>query len=158
MREAGVQIPDEVLLEASTLQNKKKLTEAVQAAAQQRTQLEQMQLQATLEEQQARTELAQARAIADKGLGLERASRVEENQAFATERYAEAQKDNAMADLNVVKALKEIEEVDIRQLEKLIALSRVMTQENVRDQRAHEAAKKNTMAEAEKLATANVGM
>jgi len=156
MREAGVQIPDEVLLEASTLQNKKKLVESVQMAAQQRTQIEQLQLQATLAEQEARTELAQARSVADRGLGLERASRVEENQAFATERYAEAQKDNAMADLNIVRALKEVEEVDIRQLEKLISLSQIMTRENVRDQRAHETAKKGTMAEAEKLATANV--
>jgi len=157
MREAGIQIPDEVLLEASTVQNKKKLTDAVMQQQQQQAQMQQMQMQAQMEQLQAQTELAKARAVADRGLGLERASRVEENEAFATERYAEAQKDNAMADLNIVRALKEVEEVDIRQLEKLIQLSQIMTQENVRDQKLHEKAKQGTMAEVQQAATAEVG-
>lgn len=157
LREIGVQIPDAQLIEASTLQNKNKLTEAVLQAAQERTQLEQLQLRAALQEQNARTELAKARAIADKGLGLERASRVEENQAFAVERYAEAQKDNATADLNMVRAMKEIEDVDLSQLEKLIALSRVIAAENVQVEKSYIAAKQGTMQEVQKMATGEVG-
>ena len=156
MKELGMEIPDSVLLKASTLQNKKELTEAIDQAAQEKQQMEQMQLQAAMEEQQARTELAKARAIADKGLGLERASRVEENQAFAVERYAEAQKDRAIGDLNIVKALKEIEEIDITQLEKLIALSNLMKANDAEVNRVRERAGVSPMAAAERLATAEV--
>lgn len=157
MREVGVQVPDDVLLKASTIQNKKDLIDAVTMQNQQQAQLQQMQVDATLQEQKARTELAQARAVADKGLGLERASRVEENQAFATERYAEAQKDRALGDLNVVKALKEIEDIDIQQLKKLIALSRIMSQENVVTEKIHDKAKRGTIEEIENIAEGEVG-
>ena len=156
MREAGVNIPDKVLLDASTLQNKKELMQAVQEAEQQAQQMQQQQMEMELREREAQIGLAQARTIADKGLGLERASRVEENQAFATERYAEAQKDNAMADLNMVRALKEIEEVDLAQLERLIALSRVLGSENIRDEKMHEASK-SVMSDITRSATGTVG-
>jgi len=137
LREAGVQIPDSVLLEASTIQDKKKLTDAVQAANDQKAQLEQMQLQAAIKEQEARTDLAHARAIADKGLGLERVSRIEENKELATERRAEAQKDRTQGLLNLVKTLQEIDDLDIMQIEKLLNLTNLMkNQEKVAEQEA----------------------
>jgi hypothetical protein len=126
LRETGVQIPDDVLLDAATIQNKKKLTDAMAQSAQQQQQMQQQQLQAAMAEQQARTELAQARAVADKGLGLERVSRVQENQALAVERRAAAIKDQDIGLLNLVKALKEIDHVDLEHIEKLLALSAVM--------------------------------
>jgi len=76
-----------------------------------------------LENQQAQTELAKARAVADEGLGVERLSRVEENRALAVERMAEAEKDREMALLNFVRALKEIEGIDYMHLEQLVKLS-----------------------------------
>lgn len=123
LRELGVPIPDESLLEACTVQNKKKLMESINAAKQQAQQLQQAQMQAQMQEQMARAELSQARAVADRGLGLERISRVEENKALAVERRAAAEKDHDMAILNLVKALKEIDSVDIEQLNKLVTLS-----------------------------------
>jgi len=123
LREVGVQIPDDVLLDAATLQDKKKLTDAVQRNKQQQQQAQQMQMQAAMQEQKARTELAQARAIADKGLGLERVSRVEENRALAVERRAEAIKDQDIGLLNLVKALKEIDHMDLDHIERLLAIS-----------------------------------
>ena len=123
LKEVGVQIPDSVLLDAATIQNKKKLTEAIQQQQQQQQQMQQQQMQAAMEEQKARTELAQARAIADKGLGLERVSRVEENRALAVERRAEAIKDQDIGLLNLVKALKELDHMDLEHIERLLAIS-----------------------------------
>ena len=123
LRAAGIPIPDDVLLEAATLQNKKQLIETLQKNQQQQQQMQQMQMQAQLEQIQAQTELAKARAVADEGLGLERASRVQENQALAVERRAEAEKDHAVTLVNIVKALKELDHMDIEQLEKLITIS-----------------------------------
>jgi hypothetical protein len=132
LKEIGLMIPDDVLLEASTIQDKKKLVEAVARASQQKQQLEQAQAQSLMQEQQARTELAQARAVADKGLGLERVSRVQENQALAEERRAQAEKDEQTALLEKVKALKELESIDIAHLEKLLALANILKQQETR--------------------------
>ncbi len=157
MREIGVEIPDTVLLDASTLQNKKDLMEAVESAAKQKADMEKMQMEMQMRETEANIKLAEARAIADKGLGLERASRVEENEAFATERYAEAQKDRAIADLNVVRAMKEIEQVDLTQLEKLITLSQMVSADNIMDEKRQKAAKDNTIQGVARTAKGAVG-
>ena len=126
LRESGITIPDEVILEATTLQNKKDLIEAVTQQNQQQQQMQEMQMQAEMQELNARTELSKARSIADTGLGMERVSRIKENEAFAVERRAEAKKDSAMGILNIVRAIKEIDEIDILQLEKLVSISQAL--------------------------------
>lgn len=126
LREAGVPIPSDMLVESSTLQNKKKLVESIKQAEQAAIQQQQAQAQAAMAEQAARTELAQARAVADRGLGVERASRVEENRALAQERRAASIKDQEAAFLNLVKALKEIESIDLTHIEKLLTLSHMV--------------------------------
>ncbi len=126
LREAGIPVPSEVLLEASTMQNKNELIQAIKRQEEKQQQMQQMQLQAATQEQQARTELAQARAIADRGLGMERVSRVEENKALAVERRASAVKDQEQGLLNLVKALKEIEDIDLNQIQKMLSLANMV--------------------------------
>lgn len=126
LREAGVPISTADLLEASTLQGKNKIIENAQKQEQQAAQAQQMQMQVAMEEQQARTQLAQARAIADEGLGAERYSRIRENQALADERRAQAAKDEESALLEKVKALKELESIDMAHLEKLLQLANMI--------------------------------
>ncbi len=126
LREAGVPIPTEQLLEASTLQNKDKLIQAIKQQEQQQQQAQQAQMQSQLEVQQAQVELSKARAQADQGLGVERLSRVQENQALAEERRAAAIKDEEIGLLNLVKALKEIDTVDLEHVEKLVSLSNLI--------------------------------
>lgn len=139
LKEAGIAIPDNVLLEATTLQNKKALVDAVMDQNKQRQEIEMMQLQAQLAETKANIDLAKARTVADKGLGIERISRVNENEALAVERRAEARKDSAAGVLNIVKAIKEIESIDIQQLEKLVALSRMLSDQEVVDEQKSKA-------------------
>lgn len=130
LRELGVAIPDDALIESATIQNKKELLEKMNMAAQKQQQIQEQQLQAAMAQQQAQIDLAQARAQADRGLGLERVSRVQENQALAVERQAEAKKDEDIALLNLVKALKEIDTIDITHLEKLLLLSNKLKEES----------------------------
>jgi len=126
LREAGVPVPDSVLLEAVTIQDKKKLTDAIQQANEQQQQMQQAQQQAAVEELQARKELAQAKAEADRGLAVERQSRVAENEALAVERMHEARKDDEIGLLNLVKALKEIDSIDLENVSKLVALANMV--------------------------------
>lgn len=126
LREAGVPISTEDLLEASTIQGKKKIIENATAQQKSIAESQQKQEQAAFEEQAARIDLAKARAVSDRGLGLERLSRVQENEALAVERRAAAENDRELALLNFVKALKEVENIDLMHLEKLITLSQVV--------------------------------
>lgn len=126
LREMGVPIPDTVLIEQSTLQNKKVLTDALAAQQQQQQQQQEMQMQAAIQEQNARTELSKARTVADQGLGLERLSRIQENHALAQERVAQAHKDEQSGFLDMVRALKEIDGMDIDHIHRLVALSKMI--------------------------------
>lgn len=126
LKAACPSIPESFVIDSATIQNKEELKQAIQQEQQQAQQIQQQQMQVEQQELQARTDLAHARAEADRGLGLERVSRIEENQALAVERRAEAVKDRQQGLLNLVKSLKEIEDIDIAQLEKLITLSQIV--------------------------------
>lgn len=123
LKELGLPIPSSILLESATIQNKKQLIDAVKAQEDQAAQMQEMQLKAALEEQSAKTKDLLSRAEANAGLGLERGSRTLENRALAIERVAAAQKDRDLGALHLVKALKELEDMDIAQLEKLLQLA-----------------------------------
>lgn len=135
LREAGVPITPEDLIEAATIQNKKQITENMQKQQQQQAQMAQQQAQMEMQMQQAQINLTNKSADAAEGLGMERISRIQENQYQAIENQAEAEKDRDQALLNFVKALKELEDLDITQLEKLIAMHGVVEErENIRQE------------------------
>lgn len=135
LRELGVQIPDSVMLEASTIQKKNELIQAVVQQQQQQQQMQVAQMQQQQQLQQAEIEMAQSRAMADQGLGAERYSRIQENQALAKERLAAAEKDDQLALLNMAKALKELENIDLGQLHKIIEIQKMIKE--------HESVKEN---------------
>lgn len=140
LREVGVPIPDDQLVESATIQNKKKLVEAIQVQQQQQQQIQQMQMQTAQQEQMARIQLAQASAQAEQGLGLERISRIQENQQLAVKQRAEAKREEEQAILNAVRALKELESVDLANIEKLIQLSHVVQAKEAAQQTQDEVA------------------
>lgn len=131
LRTAGIPIPDDVLLEASTIQNKKKLVEAVTQQAQAQQQMAQQQAELQMQQLQSQIRLSDATATANEGLGLERVSRVQENQALAEERRAQAHKDEESALLEKVKALKELESLDITHIKELIAMARMVESQSL---------------------------
>lgn len=143
LKEIGLPIPDDVLLDACTLQNKKQLIEAIQQQQQQQSEMQQRAQEIEMQLQQAQIELAKARTMADQGLGMERVSRIEENQALATERRAEARKDDDIALLNMVKAMKELDSIDIDHLHKLFALQDIMRTKSAVNEQAEKALNKD---------------
>jgi hypothetical protein len=126
MRAAGINIPEDLLIEASTVHNKKELVEALQRGAQQEQEVKQL----ALAKEQAEIQDIQGRAEANRGLALERSSRVQENRALAQERLAEAQRDRDLGALDTAKAMKELEGMDIEQIEKLLSLVRSLQTED----------------------------
>lgn len=123
LQQLGIPIPPDVLIEATTLQNKGDLIEAIQQQKQAEQQAQQQQSQVQLALLEAQVKDVNARAQANTGLGLERASRVQENRALAAERLSESEKDKQLATLNLIKAMKELEEIDISQLDRLLKMT-----------------------------------
>ena len=104
------------LLEALSIQNKQEIMDAITESQQQEAQNAQQQQQVQVEVLKAQIADLKARAMANEGLGYERASRIEENRALAIERISEAQKDRDLGTLDRVKAVKELTEMDLSQL------------------------------------------
>lgn len=126
LRELGVAIDDASMLEASTIQNKTRLVQEMQQKQQQASQMQQQQQELQMAQLQSQIKLAEARTVADHGLGAERYSRIEENHALAYERKAEAHKDDQIALLNLAKALKELDTIDLSQIEKIVSIQNMM--------------------------------
>lgn len=122
LREMGIPVPTEVLIENATLSDKPQLIEAIQKQEQQQSSQQNQQMQIQLELLKAQIQDLQARAMANEGLGAERYSRIQENQSLAVERVAEAEKDQDLGVLHRVKAIKELEGMDLNNLQQLLML------------------------------------
>lgn len=130
MRELGVPVPTELLIKNSTLQNKQELIDAIGQQEAQQAQLAQQQQQAQIQVLQAQIEDLKSRAMANEGLGYERASRVQENQALAVERIAAAQKDRDLGTLDRVRAAKELQGMDLDQLAKTVDILKALQEDS----------------------------
>ncbi len=123
LREIGVPISNTSILKAAQLTNKQEIIDEMTQQEQAQQESLKAQNDMALQELQARIDAMKSKADADKGLAVERASRVEENKALAVEREAKAQLDEQTGLLNTVKALKEIDDIDINHIEKLFKIN-----------------------------------
>jgi len=122
----GIPVPAEILVESSTLQNKEKLTDALSKQEQQAAQAAQQQQETQIELLKAQIEDLHARAVANQGLGHERASRIQENQALAVERRAAAHKDLEQAEYERVRAIKELTSIDLDQVHRAVEILKLI--------------------------------
>ena len=130
LQKIGIAIPPDILLEKAPIPEKKDLMEAMQKQQQQQAQMQQQQQELEMAEIKSRINLAEARATADYGLGVERVSRIEENKSLSVERRAEAIRDLEAASLDRVKAIKELQGIDIQHLQNLVnILNSIQSQE-----------------------------
>ena len=131
LKEMGVPISPEDLLEAATLQNKQRIIDNLTKTEQAQAQMQQQQAEMAMALQQAQIELAQARAKADIGLYAERTSRVDENRALAIQKLHEANSDDERAMLDKIKALKELEDMDLGHIERLLNMSHAIKESEI---------------------------
>ncbi len=130
LKQAGLPIPIEAIMNASTFQNKDKIIAQMQQAEQAQAQMQQKQAEAETAVLQGQLENLKAQAMANEGLGYERASRVAENQALAIERVAAAEKDREQAALDQIKAAKELTSMDLDHLARAIEIIQSIKQRN----------------------------
>lgn len=126
LSELGYKFSPKTMLNAFTIQGKDKIIQEMEQQDQQQSQMAQQRAQIEMQEINARINATNANAAANYGLGQERTSRVEENKALATERKAAAVKDDFQALLNYAKAIKELEGIDISQLQQIIEIKKAL--------------------------------
>ena len=125
MKAGGVDVPDELLWEMSPYPLSKRGRQLVEERAQQA----QAAAQKEEEEKSQVNELLQAKAFTDIALGEERLSRIKYDAALSEERLAAAQEERSRGALNEVRAIKEMDEIDIKNAEKLLAMIRGIEEE-----------------------------
>lgn len=115
---------DALLIKNSNLHDKKQLEELMQKKAQEQMQLQQMQLQMQMQQQAVVTHAANSKAESDQALASERIAKIELDKALNAERLARAEEDRTAGVLNLIKAVKELESIDLDTLIKKIGLLR----------------------------------
>jgi hypothetical protein len=124
LKAMGVNITDEELISSSSLHDKKKLTDRIAAQAQQAQQVEQLQTQMAMQQQAVVTQSLGAKAQSDEALASERLAKIQLDQALNAERIARAEEDKTAGVLNLIKAVKELEGMDIQNLVSKLQLLR----------------------------------
>jgi hypothetical protein len=129
LKELGIEIPDSVIIDAATLQNKKDLMDTLEAQNQQAQEMQQMQEQQQMQSQQVLSETLLAKAHSDNALAAERMNKIQLDEALSLERIANAQSDRDAATLSRVKAAKELTEIDLNQLAKVIGIIKMLQEQ-----------------------------
>jgi len=124
LRAMGVNITDSELIESSNLHDKKQIRERIQAEAQQSAQVQQLQTQMAMQQQAVLTDAAESKAMSDRSLAHEREAKIHLDQALNAERIARAEEDKTAGVLNLIKAMKELDGIDINNLRSKLALLR----------------------------------
>ncbi len=117
-----IAIPDRVIIEASTLQNKTELIEALEADAkakqEQQQKVEQLQMHAL----QVETKTKESYSHSQDALAAERVAKIQTDKAVNVERLQRAEEEKTGAVLNLIKAVKEIEGMKLDHLQRALAI------------------------------------
>lgn len=122
LRELEIPIPTSVLIDAAPLQNKKDLMDAIAAQEQAEQQQQQQQTQLQMQEQQVINNSLQSKAESDRALAAERMNKIQIDQLSGLESIAKAQEDRSDAALNKVKALRELADLDLSNIQKTLSI------------------------------------
>jgi len=126
LQSMGFEIPQSLIIKKSNLQDKKELNEILDAQADQQNQL----LAAKEQKEQAVLEMQaigiEARAKADQGLAMERMNKIHLDQALSAERIQKAEEDSTAATLNFIKALKELQGMDLNAMTQKISMLKAL--------------------------------
>lgn len=142
MKQAGMPIPDSLIVQKSDLHCRKELNEILDAQAQQEQ--ETIQRQNAMQEQQLETttEGILAKAKADQSLAMERMNKIHLDEAISAERIQKAQEESSAQMLNFAKMLKELDGIDMEHMLRKVETLRNLTElELAHKQHDHEVSK-----------------
>lgn len=144
LKAGGMNIPDSLIIKKSNIHGKKELNEILDAQAKQAQEVQQQQEQLEMQKLKVMTDGIESKAMSDQALAQERLATINLKNAENAERIQRAEQDATAADLNIIKALKELQGMDLSGLTQQIAMLKQLTDvhharaENDRAQAQHE--------------------
>ncbi len=121
LKSIGVTIPDSLIIKNSNLHGKKELEQLLAAQAEQAQQQQQQAMQLQMQNQATVTNAVEAKADSDRALAAERLNKVGLDAALSAERMTRAEEERTAGALNLIKAIKELESIDIENLRSKLA-------------------------------------
>lgn len=116
LKQMGVNVTDEELVAESQLHNKKPMEERYKAERDAAMQQQQQMAQLEMQKIDILNKSVEAKSFSDHSLGAERLAKIELDKALNAERINRAEEDKTAAELNVIKALKELQGMDLDQV------------------------------------------
>jgi hypothetical protein len=139
LREIGVPIPTEYLIKNMNIPDKDELIESInkteQAQQQQQAKMENLQMQ----QMQVDNETKISYAEGQKALAAERINKTRLDAALSAERIKRADEDRSASILNLIKAAKEIQGMDLEQIERAMNIVATLGQDTESETPAQEA-------------------
>lgn len=136
LKATGVPIPDALIIKNSNLHGKKDLESILDAQAKAAQQQQAMAAQLELQKQEVLTRSLDAKAASDKALSAERLNKVSLDAALNAERMSRAEEERTAGVLNLIKAVKELESIDIENLRTKLEIIRQLEGKQVEKERS----------------------
>lgn len=122
LKSMGVPVPDNLIIKNSNLHNKNDLENSLAQQAQQAQAAQQAQEQLQMEQLHIANKAVDAKAESDHALAEERIAKIQLDQAVNAERISRSEEDRTSGILNLIKAVKELEGMDLEALSKKLEI------------------------------------
>jgi hypothetical protein len=124
LKEVGIDVPSELLIEKAPIHGKKELKEAIMKKEQQAAQMAQQQAQLQMQGMEVDNKTKLAYSASQEALANERMAKIQLEQAVNAERISKAETDRTASVLNIVKALHELDTMNLSNIEHKLNLIR----------------------------------
>ena len=126
LRAMGINITDAEIINSSNLHDKDKIAQRMAAEAQAAQQQQQQAMQLQMQNQATVTQAVDAKAQSDQALAAERINKVGLDAAMNAERLSRAREERTGEALNLIKALKELEGMDVANLREKVEILKML--------------------------------
>lgn len=130
LKTLGVNITDEEIVESSQLHGKEKIQKRMAAQSQAAQQAQQQQMQLEMQKLQTTTNAIDSKAESDRALAAERTNKIGLDAALNAERIQRSEEEKTAGMLNLVKALKELQGMDIEHLMRKVEILKLLEEKN----------------------------
>ena len=134
LKQVGMPVPDSMVISNSNLHGKQELMDYLDNQAQAAAQQAEMQAKLAMQNQAVVTESLESKAKSDRALAAERLNKVGLDAALSAERIARAEEDRTAGVLNLLKAVKELDGINIDNLRNKLQLLKELEGRQMQDE------------------------